>query len=235
MTQDEAVLLLEYVAAACPAQRIGEFTPDVWGELFAPYSLDEARAAVIVVASQQPFVAPADVITEIKARRAERIELANIVIDGDPTQTGAESAAALREIIRAAGDGLTGPSSIRASLGAGDRLALPPGADHGPYEGRAAAARAAIGKMPADRDPSKDPRGRACRKCGAAAGTSCTTSGRRRQDVHPIRLEDTKRAAAGLPLLDHDEAEARIKAAAAAALAHHQEQEQDQEQEVDAS
>ncbi|MFG2963543.1 hypothetical protein ACGFZS_09665 [Streptomyces sp. NPDC048288] len=230
MTQDEAILLLEYVAAACPAQRIGEFTPDVWGELFAPYSLDEARTAVLVVARQQPFVAPADVITEIKARRAERIELANIVIDGDPTHTGAQSAAALREIIRAAGDGLTGPSSIATALGTADRLALPPGADHGPYEGRAAAARAAIGKMPAGRDLSADPRGRACRRCGAAPGASCTTGGRRRQDVHPVRLEDTQRAAAGLPLLDQDQAAASIKAASAAALAR-----DDQEQEAEAS
>ncbi len=232
MTQDEAILLLEYVAAACPAQRIGEHTPDVWGELFAPYALDEARTAVLVVARQQPFVAPADVIAEIKARRAERIELANIVYDGDPNETGVESAAALREIIRAAGDGLTGPNSIRASLGAGDRLALPPGDDHGPYEGRAAAARAAIGKMPSGRDTSKDPRGRACRRCGAAPGNSCTTGGRRRRDVHPIRLEDTQRAAAGLPLLDLDVAEARIKAASAAALDLARE---DQEQEAEAS
>ncbi|MGW3847142.1 zinc finger domain-containing protein [Streptomyces fagopyri] len=232
MTQDEAILLLEYVSAACPAQRIGEHTPDVWGELFEPYALDEARAAVLVVARQQPFVAPADVIAEVKARRAERIELANIMVDGDPTLTGAESAAALREIIRAAGDGRTGPSSIRAALGAGDHLALPPGDDHGPYEGRAAAARAAIGKMPAGRDVSKDPRGRACRRCGAAPGTSCTTGGRRRRDVHPIRLEDTQREAAGLPLVDPDADEARIKAAAAAALAL---KEQGQEQEVDPS
>jgi hypothetical protein len=230
VTQDEAIMLLEYVAAACPAQRIGEFTPDVWGELFAPYSLDESRTAVLVVARQQPFIAPADVIAEIKARRAERIELANIVYDGDPLETGAESAAALREIIRAAGDGLTGPSSISKALGAGDRLALPPGADHGPYEGRAAAARAAIGKMPSGGDRSKDPRGRACRRCGAAPGSSCTTNGQRRRDVHPIRLEDTQRAAAGLPLLDHDQEQARIKAASAAALAR-----EDQEQKAEAS
>ncbi|MBK3631604.1 hypothetical protein ACGFNQ_02580 [Streptomyces asoensis] len=230
MTQDEAILLLEYVAAACPAQRIGEHTPDVWGELFAPYALDEARTAVLVVARQQPFVAPADVITEIKARRAERIELANVVYDGDPLETGAESAASVRELIRAAADGLTGPSSIRASLGAGERLALPPGADHGPYEGRAAAARAAIGKMPSSRAGSSDPRARGCRRCGAAPGSSCTTGGRRRRDVHPIRLEDTQRAAAGLPLLDLDAAEARIKAASAAAL-----DRDDQEQEAEAS
>jgi hypothetical protein len=233
VTEEEAVQIAEYVQAACPAQKFGEYTPDVWGEILAPYGVDEARAAVIAVARRQRFVSPAEIVTEIRERRAERIELANIVIDGDPAHTGAESAAALREIVRSAGDGLTGPSSIRASLGAGDRLALPPGADHGPYEGRAAAVRAAIGKkVPADRDGSTDPRGRACRRCGAAPGNSCTTSGRRRRDVHPVRLEDTKRAAAGLPPLDYDQAEARIKAASAAALGLARD---GQEQEVEAS
>ncbi|MFJ8992662.1 hypothetical protein ACIRQH_19975 [Streptomyces sp. NPDC102279] len=233
MTQDEAILLLEYVSAACPAQRIGEHTPDVWGELFEPYALDEARTAVLVVARQQPFVAPADVIAEIKARRAERIELANLVYDGNPLETGAESAATRRQLIRAAADGLTGPSSIQTALGAGERLELPPGDDHGPYEGRAAAVRASIGKMPAGRDAAHDPRGRACRRCGATPGSSCTTrSGRRLQDPHPVRLEDMKRAAAGLPLLDHDAEQARIVAASAAALALGTD---DQEQEVEAS
>ena len=230
MTEEEAIDLTEYVQAACPAQKFGEYTPDVWGEVLAPYSLDEARAAVIVLAGRLRFISPSDIIAEVKDRRAERIELANVVIDGDPSHTGAESAAALREIIRAAGDGLTGPSSISKALGSGDRLALPPGADHGSYSGRAAAARAAIGKMPANRDTTKDPRGRACRKCGAAPGASCTTNGQRRKDVHPVRLEDTKRAAAGLPLVDHDQEQARIKAASAAALAR-----EDQEQEAEAS
>ncbi|MBE4783951.1 hypothetical protein [Streptomyces caniscabiei] len=232
MTEEEAVQIAEYVQAACPAQKFGEYTPDVWGEILAPYAVDEARAAVIAVARRKPFVSPAEIVTEIRERRAERIELANVVYDGDPTETGADSAASVRALIQAAADGLTGPQSIGRSLGTAERPALPPGADHGPYEGRAAAARAAIGKMPANRDTTKDPRGRACRRCGAAPGSSCTTNGRRRRDVHPIRLEDTQRAAAGLPLLDHDQEQARIQAASAAALAVRGE---DQEQEAEAS
>ncbi|MFM9602723.1 hypothetical protein [Streptomyces turgidiscabies] len=232
MNSQEATALCAYVHQLCPQQRFNEHTPDVWGDVLAPYALDEARAAVVTVASRQPFVAPAEIITEIKARRAERIELANVVYDGDPSETGAESAAAIREIIRAAGDGLTGPNSIGRSLGTAERLALPPGDDHGPYSGRAAAARAAIGKMPAGRDTSKDPRGRACRRCGAPAGSSCTAGKRRLKDPHPIRLEDTQRAAAGLPLLDPDAEEARIKAAAAAVLARKAD---DQGQEAEAS
>ncbi|MEU6610114.1 hypothetical protein ABZ922_34575 [Streptomyces shenzhenensis] len=232
MTEEEAVQIAEYVAAACLAHKFGEYTPDVWGEILAPYDAAETRAAVIIaIARRRCSISPADIVTEIRERRAERIELANIVYDGNPLETATESAA-LREIIRAAGDGLTSPAASGRPLGAGDRLALPPSADHGPYEGRAAAARAAIGTMPSSGDRSSDPRARACRRCGAAPGTSCTTGGRRRRDVHPIRMEDTKREAAGLPLLDHDQAETRIKAASAAALAAHDE---DQEQEAKAS
>ncbi|MYW48848.1 hypothetical protein [Streptomyces sp. SID161] len=229
MTEEEAVQIAEYVQAACPAQRFGEYTPDVWGEILAPYDVNEARAAVIAIARRQPFISPAEIVTEVKARREERIELAHVVYDGNPLETGAESIAARRALLRAAGDGLTEPSSISRALGTADHLALPPGPDHGPYEGRAAAARAAIGKMPSTRGSSSDPRSRPCRRCGAAPGASCTTGGRRRRDVHPIRLEDTRRTAAGLPLIDQAATEASIKAAAAAALAHIEDQEQEAE------
>ncbi|CAM5365453.1 hypothetical protein I6J39_16760 [Streptomyces californicus] len=224
MTQDEAILLLEYVAAACPAQRISEFTPDVWGELFAPYNLDEARAAVIVVAGRQPFVAPADVITEVKARREERIELAHVVYDGDPDETGAQSAASRRALITAAADGLFPARTPAAALGTADRLALPPG-EPGPYTNRIAAARAAVGQAtPTAREGVVNPRTIGCRVCQALPGISCDARGRRMRDVHPARLEDARRQAAGLPPLDPDEARAaedRIRAASAAALAQH--------------
>ncbi|MET9973897.1 hypothetical protein ACFYOI_03725 [Streptomyces microflavus] len=222
MTQDEAILLLEYVVAACPAQRVGEFTPDVWGELFAPYSLDEARAAVIVVAARQPFVAPADVITEVKARRAERIELAHVVYDGNPLETGAQSAASRRALITAAADGLLPPRTPAAALGTADRLALPPSTP-GPYTNRVAAARAAVGQgIPTAREGVVNPRAIPCRKCQALPGTSCTVRGRRMRDVHPARLGDAKRRAAGLPPIDPAQdrvAEDRIRAATAALAA----------------
>ncbi|MER5677396.1 hypothetical protein ACFWZZ_00495 [[Kitasatospora] papulosa] len=222
MTQDEAILLLEYVAAACPAQRISEYTPDVWGELFAPYNLDEARTAVIVVAARQPFVAPADVIVEIKARREERIELAHVVYDGDPSETAAESLLSRRALVKAAADGLLPARGPAAALGTADRLALPPG-DPGPFAGRVAAARAAIGQStPKASAGVVNPRSIACRICQATPGSSCTTSGRVRRDVHPGRLDDARRVAAGLPPIDPAEdlaAEARIRAAAASLAA----------------
>ncbi|GGZ51517.1 zinc finger domain-containing protein [Streptomyces rubiginosohelvolus] len=218
MTEEEAFQIAEYVAAACPAQKFGEFTPDVWGEILKPYSVDEARTAVIAVARRQPWISPAEIVEEIKARREERIELAHVVYDGNPDETGAQSAASRRALIRAAADGHLPPRTYTAAIGTADRLALPPG-EPGPYTGRVAAARAAIGQAtPTAREGVTNPRAISCRICKALPGASCEVRGRRMREVHPARLEDAKRRAAGLPPVDPAEdrlAEERVRAAAA--------------------
>ncbi|MFE0036797.1 hypothetical protein [Streptomyces sp. NPDC059015] len=220
MTEEEAIQIAEYVAAACPAQRFNEYTPDVWGELLAPYTVDEARSAAIAVARRQTFVSPAEIITEIRDRRAERIAAANLVYDGNPLETGAQFATSLRALLAAAADGHTPPQSIRTSLGTTERPALPAGT---PTTGRAAAVLAAVGQaVPRTRDGVVNPRAVACRRCSALPGTSCTTNGKRRADAHPARLDDARRIAAGLPPVDPDAAlleETRIREASAAALA----------------
>ncbi|MEU2797678.1 hypothetical protein [Streptomyces sp. NPDC007117] len=224
MTEEEAVQIAEYVAAACPAQKFGEFTPDVWGEILKPYAVDEARTAVIAVARRQPWISPAEIVEEIKTRREERIELAHVVYDGDPNETGAQSAASRRALITAAADGRLPARTPAAALGTADRLALPPG-EPGPYTGRVAAIRAAVSKStPTAREGVVNPRAISCRVCQALPGASCDARGRRMRDVHPARLDDAKRQAAGLPPIDPDEARAaedRIRAASAAALAQH--------------
>ncbi|MFJ2183413.1 hypothetical protein ACIOJG_22610 [Streptomyces anulatus] len=222
MTEEEAVQIAEYVAAACPAQKFGEFTPDVWGEILKPYAVDEARAAVIAVARRQPWISPAEIVEEIKARREERIELAHVVYDGNPNETGAQSAASRRALITAAADGLLPPRTPAAALGTADRLALPPG-EPGPYTGRVAAVRAAVGQAaPTAREGVVNPRAIGCRICKALPGVSCEVRGRRMRDAHPARLDDAKRRAAGLPPIDPDAARAaedRIRAATAALAA----------------
>ncbi|MFF3092309.1 hypothetical protein [Streptomyces cyaneofuscatus] len=219
MTPEEAILIAKYVASVCPQQRFNEHTPDVWGDILAPYTVDDARAAVIAVAARQAFVAPAEIVTEIRARREERIELAHVVYDGNPLETGAQSAASRRALITAAADGLLPPRTPAAALGTADRLALPPG----PYTNRVAAARAAVGQgIPTAREGVVNPRAISCRICQALPGTSCTVRGRRMRDVHPARLDDAKRRAAGLPPIDPADdraAEDRIRAATAALAA----------------
>lgn len=217
MTEEEAVQIAEYVQAACPAQKFGEYTPDVWGEILQPYDVDEARAAVIAVARRQPWISPAEIVTEIKERRVGRIEAATLVYDGNPLETGAESAASVRALIRKAADGQLPPRPVRLALDKGSVPELPPG--------RAAAVLAAVGRTPAKvREGVVNVRAIHCRVCHADPGRSCTTAGRPRQDVHPARLEDARRRAAGLPPVDPADEQAeidrRIAASAARAAAH---------------
>ncbi|MCM2394431.1 hypothetical protein [Streptomyces albipurpureus] len=219
MTEEEAVQIAEYVAAACPAQRFNEFTPDVWGEILKPYAVAEARTAVIAVARRQRWISPAEIVDEIKARREERIELAHVVYDGDPSETGAQSAVSRRALVRAAADGQLPPRTPSVALGTVDRLALPPG-EPGPYTNRIAAARAAVSQaVPTAREGIVNPRAISCRICQALPGASCEVRGRRMRDVHPGRLDDAKRRAAGLPPIDPVE-EAREQERRLAASAH---------------
>lgn len=78
MTPSETVILTEYVKACCPQQRMGEFTPDAWHDLLGDLSLEDCRAAVIVVAKAQPFCAPSEIRAEVRRIRNERIDKAEI-------------------------------------------------------------------------------------------------------------------------------------------------------------
>lgn len=218
MTPTEAVEIAAYVAALCPAQKFSEFTADTWGDVLAEYDRDEARAAVVAVAKRQPFIAPAEIIAEIRTVRAARIAAANLVYDGDPTESGAESGLSLRALIRTAADGYTAPAAI------GGRLRAITSGEQPPEQptGRARALLGSVGQhLPTVREGVVNPRAVACPlpKCLARPGASCRTSGRSRVDVHPARLEDAQRAAAGLPPADPAE-RAREEASRRAAAAH---------------
>lgn len=74
MTPVEAVLLTRYVEACCPQQRFDEYTPDVWHDLLGDLELEECKQAAATVARRQPFVAPAEIRTEVKRVRAQRLK-----------------------------------------------------------------------------------------------------------------------------------------------------------------
>lgn len=145
MTPTEAVLLTEFVGACCPQQRIGEYTPDAWHELLHDLPLDDCRTAVGIVARRQPFVAPAEIITEVRKIRSERIartqipappaELADHPRDYQRALLAAVKIAAdghalpapqVQAITGGAPSGANGPTSLRAAI-AGVRKVLGPG------------------------------------------------------------------------------------------------------------
>lgn len=74
MTPIEAAVLCKFTKAACPQQAIDEYTPDAWAELLDDIRFEDAKVAVKAIAKRQPFVAPAEIIDEVKRTRADRVK-----------------------------------------------------------------------------------------------------------------------------------------------------------------
>lgn len=74
MNHAEAVVLCRFTKSVCPHQQFDQYTPDAWALVLADVRLEDAREAVVEVARRQPFVAPAEIITEVKRIRSKRID-----------------------------------------------------------------------------------------------------------------------------------------------------------------
>ncbi|MCP9205539.1 zinc finger domain-containing protein [Streptomyces sp. NEAU-Y11] len=216
MTEEETVILARYVRALCPQQRFDEYTADAWHDLLAPYSLEEARAAVARhIAAGHAFVSVGEIVTEIRKARNDRLDRHTEAEPpaGDLGDHTSYRAALLAER-RAIADGRTEPQPVPA---------LPPGSTEPQPTGRARAILAAAGNhLPGPREGVTNVLAIPCPRCHARPGRTCTTNGRHRADVHPARLEDARRAAAGLPPADPAEETREIerrRAASANALA----------------
>jgi hypothetical protein len=214
----EAVILTRYVRAMCPQQKLDEYTADAWRNVLSGYSLDEARAAVDRrVTAGHAFVAVGEIITEIRKARNDRLDQHSDA-EPPPGDTGdATYRAALLAERRAIADGRTEPRPVPA---------LPPGRSEQQPTGRARAILAAAGQaVPGPRAGAVNVLAVPCPMCHARAGRTCTSTvnpRRHRADVHPARLEDARRAAAGQPPADLEDAAREIerrRAAAATAIA----------------
>lgn len=73
MTSEEAVIIVAYVRACCPQQRMDEYTPDAWHDLLGDLALGDCRAAARAVAQRQPFVSPSEIREEVKRIREARL------------------------------------------------------------------------------------------------------------------------------------------------------------------
>jgi hypothetical protein len=174
VTPAETVALARYVRALCPQQKFDEYTPDAWHDVLGAYQLDDARAAAAAVAGRQPFVAPAEIITEIRRRRGDTAsdivgpgQPAEIP-DADPDDIPAYLAAVRDQRTRAA-TGQLKPRPMRALLTSVGRGV--PGTDR----------------------PVRGPLDVACPKCESAPRRACRTpNGRRMAVIHPARIDALK-------------------------------------------
>lgn len=79
MTDEEVVVLTRYVKALCPAQQIDEFTSDAWSDVLRHLRLVDCQEATRRVSPRQPWIAPSDIVKEVRALRGERLERAPLM------------------------------------------------------------------------------------------------------------------------------------------------------------
>ena len=109
MTPIEAASLCKFTTAACPQQAIDEYSPDAWAELLDDIRFEDAKVAVKAVAKRQPFVAPAEIIDEVKRLRADRVRRYFANVEPPSGLTDAAYAKWYRETVKTIADGDLAP------------------------------------------------------------------------------------------------------------------------------
>jgi hypothetical protein len=191
----ETADLVELLAAANVLNRLDPKTPEVWAGALSDLEYRDCMQAAVHLVRTAQWVKIADIRDTVHAIRADRIREANLVYDGIPEETGVQSAANVRALVGAAGDGRLANRTIREALESGE----PPAAS-----GRAKAMLEAVGRhIPSPRAGVVNVLAVACPVCFVPVGRSCQSRRKKhRADVHPARLEDARQAAAGRPPVD---------------------------------
>jgi hypothetical protein len=84
VTLIETVRLCKMVRAAAPAQKFEEETPDLWHPVLAEFSYQECQDALVIVAREQPFIAPSDLVKVIRQHRRAGARARRAEIEADP-------------------------------------------------------------------------------------------------------------------------------------------------------
>jgi hypothetical protein len=88
VTPSQAVVLVGIIHATFPAMKVDEYTPDAWEPILLPLGFDEAKAAVAGLGARMRFIAPADIVAELAAKRRDLLERTpDAVPDCDPDDT----------------------------------------------------------------------------------------------------------------------------------------------------
>lgn len=102
MIPRETLTLVRLVASLCPAMRVEEHTAEAWHLVIGDIDAEDAVAAVRAIAARKPFIAPADIVEQVAAIRARRLDAANHVFEPRPDETPEQQAERLRDERRAA-------------------------------------------------------------------------------------------------------------------------------------
>ncbi|MFF4403777.1 hypothetical protein [Streptomyces sp. NPDC001404] len=218
MTPSQIGELLAF-CAAFDRRTVGRADVLAWHTVLGAVDFDAAREAVAAhYAVETRWIMPADIMTTVRAARRDRLER-HTEAEPPPGDTGDRAyRAALLAERRAIADGRAEPRPVPA---------LPPGTKDDQPAGRVRALLDTVGnKIPGPREGAVNVLAVPCRVCHAQPGRTCTSTVnplRRHADVHPARLEDARRAAAGLPPVDpadvQRELDRRLEASRAALAA----------------
>lgn len=113
MTPDETAGIWRMVRAICPQQATDEYGPDAWHLILEPYRFEDCREAIRALGTRQPFIAPSEVVGEVRKIRSKRIADRGDELTPPPGLSDAEELAWLGWARRMLGDGEPMPAEAR--------------------------------------------------------------------------------------------------------------------------
>ncbi|GAA4928922.1 hypothetical protein GCM10023224_05360 [Streptomonospora halophila] len=114
MTPSETTTLARLARACCPQQHFDEYTPDAWHDLLGDLAFDDCREALVAAAKAKPFVSPAEIRSEVKRIRKDRLANADLALPpADPDAR--DYSAQLKQMLSTLADGKrVGPAIVAA-------------------------------------------------------------------------------------------------------------------------
>lgn len=189
MTPEQADNILELLAAANVLGRLDDKAPDVWAAALNDLDYRDCMTAAAHLIRTERWVKIADVRDTVHRIRAERIAAANPIYDGQPDESGAESAARIRHLVNLAAAGQLPTQPVAAAIESGAGYS---------HDGKTRAALAIVGStMPGPATALGRVLAVECPRCHAQPKQRCTGLARRREpnrNPHAARFE-----AAGVP------------------------------------
>ena len=139
MSPEETIALCRLVKAVCPSQALDQYTPDAWALILRHIDYNDAKQAVIDIASRplEPgksrYIEPGHIIAQVKRIRAQRLADHGPLIPPPGLDGTTEYLAWIRQAsaVVASGGSLPTPPAVAADPGrsaaviAGIRDALP--------------------------------------------------------------------------------------------------------------
>lgn len=113
MNQAETARLCRAIAAIAPAQKFDDETPAFWCLLLADVRYMDAQEAVIAIGRRQAWIAPADILAEVRRIRASRLGTADTVLPAaDPDDVRAWLRAHRAQLTALADGELVAPAPV---------------------------------------------------------------------------------------------------------------------------